>query len=76
MNTGPKDGKASPRSCTITGEAAITLLLKRAFSFIIKITTLFRKYHTASDQNQKAKLAENLQPPIIPKSIKKLIQLE
>jgi len=61
------------RSTIIAHMATITLLIRRAFSFTVRSTTLFRKYHNASDPKQKAKLAGNLQPPIIPKSIKKLI---
>ena len=43
--------------------AAITLLLKRAFSFIVKITNQFAK-------------SLKLKPPSIPKSIQNIIQLE
>ena len=52
--------------------AAIVLLLKRAFSFIVKITNQFTKLHEINDPAIK----ENLQPPFIPKSIQNIIQLE
>jgi hypothetical protein len=52
--------------------AAIVLLLKRAFSFIVRITNLFRKFHRTNDPN----LKEKLKPPSIPRSIQNLIQLE
>lgn len=50
----------------------ITLLLKRAFTFIVKIIILFRKLHKTNDHA----VREKLQPPAIPKSILKLVQLE
>jgi hypothetical protein len=52
--------------------AAIVLLLRRAFSFIVRITKLFRKLHRTNDP----KLKEKLNPPSIAKSIQNLIQLE
>jgi len=52
--------------------AAIALLLKRAFSFIIKTTNLFRKFHRTNDPDIK----EKLKPPSIPKAIQCLIKLE
>ena len=52
--------------------AAIVLLLRRAFSFIVRITNLFRKLHRTNDP----KLKEKLNPPSIAKSIQNLIQLE
>jgi hypothetical protein len=52
--------------------AAIVLLLRRAFGFIVKITHLFRKLQQTSDPAIKKKL----NPPSIPKSIASLIQLE
>jgi len=52
--------------------AAIVLLLKRAFSFIVKTTILFRKLNRTNDPHIK----EKLKPPSIPKSILSLIQLE
>lgn len=51
--------------------AAITLLLKRAFSFIVRITIQFRKLHTNDPT-----IKEKLKPPSIPKSILNIIQLE
>ena len=52
--------------------AAITLLLKRVFTFIVKITNLIRK----SQQTNDPKTKEKLNPPYIPKSIRNLIQIE
>jgi len=52
--------------------AAIALLLKRAFAFIIKTTNLFRKLQRTNDPDIK----EKLKPSSIPKSIQCLIQLE
>ncbi len=52
--------------------AGITLLLKRAFSFIVRITGRFRKLFKTNDPAIKKKL----QPPFIPKSIQNVIQLE
>ena len=52
--------------------AAIVLLLKRAFSFIVKITSQFTKLHETNDPAIK----EKLKPPFIPKSIRNVIQLE
>jgi len=50
--------------CNILAQmAGITLLLKRALSFIVKITNQFRK-------------GLELRPPEIPKSIQNIIQLE
>jgi len=52
--------------------AAIVLLLKRAFSFIVKITNQIRRLLHAKDPT----LKEKLKPPFIPKSIRNIIQLE
>ncbi len=52
--------------------AAIVLLLKRAFSFIVRVTGRFRKSRETYDPNIK----EKLKPPSIPKSIHNIIQLE
>jgi hypothetical protein len=52
--------------------AAIVLLLRRAFGFIVKITHLFQKLQQTNDPAIKKKL----NPPSIPKSIANLIQLE
>ena len=52
--------------------AAIVLLLRRAFGFIVKITHLFRKLQQTNDPAIKKKL----NPPSIPKSIASLTQLE
>jgi len=60
------------RANVLAQMAAIALLLKRAFSFIIKTTNLFRKFHKSNDP----KIKEKLRPPSIPKSILSLIQLE
>ena len=61
-----------PRADVLAQMAVIALLLKRAFSFIVRITNLFRKLHKTNDPNIKKKL----RPPSIPKSIQCLIQLE
>lgn len=60
------------RANVLAQMAAIALLLKRAFSFIIRTTNLFRKLHETNDP----KIKEKLKPPLIPKSIQCLIQLE
>jgi len=52
--------------------AAIVLLVKRAFSFIVRITILVRKLYETNDPA----IRKKLQPPSIPKSILNLIQLE
>ena len=52
--------------------AAITLLLKRACSFIVKITHQFRKFLQTNDP----RFQKRLTPPSIPKSIRNIIQLE
>lgn len=52
--------------------AAIVLLLKRAFSFIVRITNQIRKLYKTNDPSIK----EKFKPPFIPKSIRNIIQLE
>jgi len=52
--------------------AGIVLLLKRAFSFIIRVTNQIRKLLHTNEQAVK----EKLKPPFIPKSIQNVIQLE
>jgi len=52
--------------------AAITLLLKRAFFFIVRITNLLRKLRKTNDPDLKKKL----ESPSILKSIQSIIQLE
>ena len=52
--------------------AAIVLLLRRAFKFVVKITFLFTKLHQTNDPAIKDKL----KPPSIAKSIQNLIQME
>ncbi|MGD9159438.1 MAG: hypothetical protein PVG39_13585, partial [Desulfobacteraceae bacterium] len=52
--------------------AAITLLLKRAFSFIIKTTNQIRKLA----ESHNPALSAKLKSPFIPKSIRNIIQLE
>ena len=52
--------------------AAIVLLFKRGFSFIVRVTNLIRKLLHTNDQVVK----EKLKPPLIPKSIRNVIQLE
>jgi len=62
----------SSRADILSQMAAIVLLLKRAFKFIVKITILFRQLHRTNDPNIK----EKLKPPSVPKSIMNLIQME
>jgi len=52
--------------------AAITLLLYRAFAFIVKISMLFAKYRSSKDPA----IAIKLQPHYVPQSILSLIQRE
>ncbi|MCK5096550.1 MAG: hypothetical protein KAR45_00515 [Desulfobacteraceae bacterium] len=52
--------------------AAIVLLLKRAFTFIVRISILFMKYNVSKDPD----ILKQLQPHYVPKSILSLIQLE
>ena len=52
--------------------ATIVLLLKRAFSFIVRVTNQFRRSLKTNDPNIK----EKLKPPSIPESIQNIIQLE
>ena len=60
------------RSNILGQMAGITLLLKRAFSFIVRITNRFRKLFKTNDPAIK----EKLKPPFISKSIRNVIQLE
>ena len=60
------------RSAILAQMAAIVLLLKRAFSFIVKITNQIRNLH----QTNEPAIKEKLKPPLIPKSIQNIIQLE
>ena len=62
----------SSRADILSQMAAIVLLLKRAFKFIVKITILFRQLHSTNDPDIK----EKLKPPSVPKSIMNLIQME
>jgi hypothetical protein len=52
--------------------AAIVLLLKRAFSFVVRVTNKIRRLNKANDPSR----MEKLTPPFIPKSIRSVIQLE
>jgi hypothetical protein len=52
--------------------AAISLLLYRAFAFIVKISMLFANYRSSKDPA----IAIKLQPHYVPKSILSLIQRE
>ena len=61
-----------PRADILAQMAAIALLLKRAFSFIIRTTNRFRKLFKTNDPAIK----EKLKPPFIPKSIQNIIQME
>ena len=60
------------RAAILAQMAAIVLLLRRAFNFVVKTTILFTKLHQTNDPAIK----EKLNPPRIPKSILNLIQLE
>jgi hypothetical protein len=60
------------RAAILAQIAAIVLLLRRAFKFVVKTTILFAKLHQTEDPAIK----EKLKPPSIPKSIRNLIQLE
>jgi hypothetical protein len=60
------------RAAILAQMAAIVLLLRRAFNFVVKTTILFTKLH----QNDDPAIKEKLKPPRIPKSILNLIQLE
>jgi hypothetical protein len=60
------------RAAILAQMAAIVLLLRRAFKFVVKITILFTKLHLTNDPAIK----EKLKPPSIPRSIQNLIQLE
>lgn len=52
--------------------AAIVLLLIRAFDFIVRITSLFRKLRDTDDP----KIRKKPSPPVIPKSLMNIIQRE
>jgi hypothetical protein len=60
------------RAAILAQMAAIALLLRRAFKFVVKTTILFTKLHQTDDPAIKDKL----KPPSIPKSILNLILLE
>ncbi len=60
------------RAAILAQMAAIVLLLRRAFKFVVKITFLFTKLHQINDPAIKDKL----KPPSIAKSIQNLIQME
>jgi len=60
------------RAAILAQMAAIVLLLRRTFNFVVKTTVLFTKLHQTNDPAIK----EKLKPPRIPKSILNLIQLE
>jgi len=63
---------SSTRAAILAQMAAIVLLLKRAFSFIVRITILSRKFLHSKDPA----LLKRLNPPSIPKSIANIIQKE
>jgi hypothetical protein len=64
------------RAATLAQMTAIVILMKRAFSFVVKTTTLFRKYFRESNAETKAKMELLLRPPSVPTFIMKLIQRE
>ena len=67
----PKILKGS-RANILAQMAAIVLLLKRGFFFIVRVTHHFAKLRQTNDPN----LREKLKPPSIAKSLRNLIQLE
>jgi len=64
------------RAATLAQMTAIVILLKRAFSFVVKTTALFRKYLQESNATTKTKLELLLRPPPVPTFIMKLLQRE
>jgi len=60
------------RADILSQMAAIVLLLKRAFKFVVKITILFMKLQETDDPDIKDKLT----PPKLKQSIGLLLQLE
>jgi hypothetical protein len=64
------------RAATLAQMTAIVILLKRAFSFVVKTTALFRKFLQESNATTKTKLELLLRPPSVPTFIMKLIQRE
>lgn len=60
------------RAAILAHMATIALLLKRAFFFIVRITRQLRKQTQKNDPS----LKDNRNPPYLPKSIQKLVQLE
>jgi hypothetical protein len=64
------------RAATLAQMTAIVILLKRALSFVVKTTTLFRKYLKESNSATKTKMELLLKPPTVPTFILKLIQRE
>lgn len=62
----------SPRANILAQMAAIVLLLKRAFAFIVRTTNSFIKLHKTNDPDIK----KSLKLTLMPKSITNIIQLE
>ncbi len=62
------------RAATLAQMTTIVILLKRAFSFVVKTTARFRKY--LQEANSETKLELLLRPPPVPTFILKLIQRE
>jgi hypothetical protein len=60
------------RASILSHIAAIVLLLKRAFAFVVRITCRFRQWRKTRDPN----LSQKLKPPQVQKSILNLIQRE
>ena len=60
------------RAAILAQIAAIVLLLHRAFKFVVKITVLL----TIPHQDDDPAIKDKLKPPLVPKSILNLIQLE
>jgi hypothetical protein len=64
------------RAAILAQMTAIVVLLKRALSFVVKITHLFRKSMQETNAETKAKLELLLRPPKVSAFILKLIQRE
>ena len=64
------------RAAILAQMTTIVILLKRAFSFVLKTTARFRKYLQESNSATKTKLELLLKPPPVPTFIQKLIKRE
>lgn len=64
------------RAAILAQMTAIVILLKRAFSFVVKTTARFRRYLQESNSATKTKMELLLRPPPVPTFILKLTQRE